>query len=136
MKKVISEKVALYGVLVILSLITVFHVLILIGVIPFDIVWGGRLTSREEMLRMESVSLLLNLLMLGIVARRAGWLKWGPGPRIIRILFWVMAGLFALNTLGNLASTSDLERAIFTPLTLLLVVFCWRLALPAEDTAG
>ena len=136
MKKVISEKVALYGVLVILSLITVFHVLILIGVIPFDIVWGGRLTSREEMLRMESVSLLLNLLMLGIVARRAGWLKWGPGPRIIRILFWVMAGLFALNTLGNLASTRDLERAIFTPLTLLLVVFCWRLALPAEDTAG
>jgi hypothetical protein len=37
--------------------------------------------------------------------------------------------LFAINTVGNIFSNNELERLIFTPLTLLLAVFSLRLAI-------
>jgi hypothetical protein len=129
MNRIISERLAIAGVFTILSLVVLFHGLILTGVIPFDIVWGGRLTTREQMLRMESVSIGLNLAMLAVVGVRARFLGRRISPRMVAIALWLMAALFFLNTIGNLLSQNSLERAIFTPLTFLLSVLCVRLAL-------
>jgi hypothetical protein len=46
MKRRISEKFATNALLIMFSLVMVFHVLVLLGIIPFDIVWGGRLKSK------------------------------------------------------------------------------------------
>lgn len=119
---------ALATIAIILSLIVLFHLLILTGVIPFDIVWGGRLASREQMLRMETVSILLNLLMLAVVGLRARLFGRRVPPWIITIALWIMCGLFFLNTIGNLLAQSALERILFTPLTLILSLLCFRLA--------
>ncbi|MEI6950774.1 hypothetical protein V9K67_26565 [Paraflavisolibacter sp. H34] len=136
MKKMISESFARNGLLVLFSLFCLFHLLVLLGVIPFDIVWGGRLTNRQEMLQMESVSLLLNLLMLAVVAVRAGRLPVRIPAKVITVILWLMVGLFALNTLGNLFSLNGFERAVFTPVTLLLSLFCLRLALEGASPAA
>jgi hypothetical protein len=40
-----------------------------------------------------------------------------------------MAGLFFLNTIGNLLSNNQLEKILFTPLTTILFVFSLRLAI-------
>ena len=128
MKNVISERAAFYGLVGILSAITIFHVLILSGIIPFQIVWGGRLENREQMLQFEMISLLLNACMLLVIGIRGGLVKVTINPLIIRILLWAMCGLFILNTLGNVLSNNTLETIIFTPLTLLLAIFSWRLA--------
>lgn len=126
------ERLALATIFTILSAIIVFHGLILAGVIPFDIVWGGRLTSPAQMLRMEAVSITLNLLMLAVIGVRAG--LWGRSipPRVITVVLWAMCALFLLNTAGNLLSHNQLEKIIFTPLTALLSLLCGWLALSRQ----
>jgi hypothetical protein len=128
-KKLISERVTANGLLVLLSLVVGFHLLVLTGVIPYQIVWGGRLKTQEQMLRFEVVSVLLNLLMLAVVGVKARVLKWAIPPVIIKVGLWVMGGLFLANTVGNLFSTNEFEKLVFTPLTLLLALFSLRLAM-------
>ena len=117
------------GLLIILSLIIVFHVLVLTGIIPFEIVWGGRLKTQEQMLKFEAASIFINLVMVGIVSLKTGLLKAPVSPFFIRVCLWAMFALFLLNTLGNLASVNAFEKMVFTPLTLLLALFSLRLVL-------
>ncbi|UOQ50880.1 hypothetical protein [Hymenobacter cellulosivorans] len=129
MKNLFSARAAAIGILVILSLVVVFHLLVLTGVIPYGIVWGGRLTSHEQMLRFETVSITLNLLMLAVVGVVAGWLRLRVSWGLLKAALWLMTGLFLLNTLGNLMAQTNLERLVFTPLTLLLALGSLRLAI-------
>jgi len=41
-------------------LATIFHLLILVRVIPYEITWGGRLKTVEEMYVFETISILIN----------------------------------------------------------------------------
>ncbi len=50
-------------------------------------------------------------------------------PLLLRIIFWLMFFLFSLNTLGNLMAESMFEKALFTPVTLILAVLCLRIVL-------
>jgi len=129
MKTLISERFAANGLLAVLSLVIVFHLLVLLHVIPYTIVWGGRLTSDTQMVRFELTSIAINAFMLVVVAIRAGLLRVNVPPLLINIALWLMAGLFAVNTVANLASLNEFEKLAFTPLTLLLAVFSLRLAL-------
>ncbi len=128
MKNIVTEKFAINALLLIFSLIILFHGLVLISVIPFEMVWGGRLQSQQQMIPFEIVSIVLNSVMLAVVAIYAGLLKVNINRMVIRVALWCMAALFLLNTIGNSLSTNDLEKLIFTPLTLLLTLFSWRLA--------
>lgn len=136
MRSLISERVALWGTAVILSGIVVFHLLVLLRVIPYDIVWGGRLTSEAQMVSFETVSILVNSFMLLVLALRAGVVPVRVPPLVLRLAFGLMAGLFALNTVGNLLSTNSFETWTFTPLTLLLAVFSLRLAMGSPQAAA
>ncbi len=129
MKRHISEKFAANALLIIFILVMLFHALVLIGVIPFDMVWGGRLKSKDEMIPFEITSIALNSVMLGIVMMQAGLVKVNVKPIVLKVAFWCMFVLFAINTVGNIFSNNELERLIFTPLTLLLAVFSLRLAI-------
>lgn len=107
----------------------VFHLLILTGVIDYTIVWGGRLKTAAAMVQFETVSLVLNFIFLVVVCIRMNWLPIRI-PRIaVTVTLWLMAALFLLNTLGNLASLNSLETAIFTPVTLVLTIFSVVLAM-------
>ena len=129
MKNFISELFAIYGLLIILSLVVIFHLLIMFSIIPSEIVWGGRLNVKSQMLAFESASVIINLLMLLVVMMRAEILKVRINRMIIKIALWIMFGTFLLNTLGNLFSINDFEKLVFAPLTLLLSIFCLRLAI-------
>jgi hypothetical protein len=129
MRKIISEKIAGIGLLTILSLIVIFHFLVLLGIIPFEIVWGGRLTDSAQMIQFEIVSITLNLVMLVTVAIRSEHLNVNINKKIITVALWIMVGLFLLNTIGNLLSSNALEKILFTPLTILLAILSWRLAI-------
>ena len=128
LNNILSLHTAAKIVLSILSLVLMFHALVLTGFIPFDIVWGGRLKSMEDMLVFESVSIGLNLLMVLVIASHVGFLPLFFNKSISRILIWLMTGLFLLNTIGNLMAIDPLEKFIFTPLTLVLTLLCYRIA--------
>jgi hypothetical protein len=132
MKQLVSERLAVKSILIILSLIVLFHLAILLGLIPFDMVWGGRLKDAVQMRRFEAISILANGIMMVVVAIRGGYLNLRVSARIITIALWLMSALFVLNTLGNLASVNSWERLIFTPLTLVLALLCLRLATSSD----
>ena len=133
MIRLISESFASRGLMILFSLIIVFHLLVLVQVIPFQMVWGGRLNSVSEMYTFETVSIALNLLMLAVVSVRSGVMSLVVNPRVIQFLLWAMAALFILNTVGNLLSINETEKLIFTPITLILSIFSIRLALVAKQ---
>ncbi len=123
------ERMAAIGILIILTFFVVLHGLILLGMVPFQVVWGGRLTEYSQMVTFESVSLSVNLLMIAVVLVQAGWVRLKIKARVLKGTLWGMAALFGFNTLGNALSSNVLEKSLFTPLTLLLCVGCSILAL-------
>ena len=77
---------------------------------------------------METISIAVNLLLLLFVCAYLRIIKIRVNAQAARIGFWTMFILFSLNTLGNSMSKNPLEFYIFTPLTLLLSLFCFRVA--------
>ncbi|WP_114781814.1 hypothetical protein [Botryobacter ruber] len=131
MRNILTERVAANGFLGITALVVLFHLLVIFSIIPPDMVWGGRIGSATEMMTLEVFSIALNLVMFAVVAVKAGVIRVKVHPTVVKVALWTMAVLFLLNTVGNLLSNNELEKLLFTPLTLLLSVFCFRLALPA-----
>lgn len=104
-----------------------YHIAIFFGAVPFEHVWGGQLKTYKEMLVMETVSITTNLLLIWFVAQAAGYAKRVFNHKIIRLWLWLMVAVFFLNSVGNLLAISDFERWIFTPITLLSLVFLLRM---------
>lgn len=132
MKFLLTEKQAAYGLIIIFSTVVLFHLLVLSGLLPHTIVWGGRLSNRAELIQFELISIGLNLGMLFLILIRAGLVPIRINSTMLKALLWAMAGLFMLNTVGNLLSVNDFERITFTPITALLSVFCTKLALTTK----
>jgi len=133
-KQIISERFATYGLMSVLSMVVVFHLLVLTGVIPFQIVWGGRLADSSRMIVFETVSIVVNVLMLLVVGAHTGVLRLKLNRKLTTAVLWGMVILFLLNTFGNLFSESQTEKLIFTPLTFILSVLSLRLAVSDKTT--
>jgi hypothetical protein len=129
MIKKIPFKAAIHGTILMLGLIIVFHLLVLLHIIPFTIVWGGRLKNGTEMLRFEIAAVIINALLIAVIAIKGRYLKFNIPSKIITIILWLFVGLFSLNTLGNLAAKTTMETVIFTPLTFMLAILCLRTVL-------
>lgn len=126
------KKIARNGLILIFLLSIIFHLLVLVKTIPYTIVWGGRITNLSQMYVFETVSILINLIFLFVVLLKLKILRIQFSKKLLNIALWIMAVLFLLNTLGNLLSTSGLERIIFTPVTLLLSIFIFIVILSKE----
>lgn len=118
--------------LVLLSFLLLFHFLVITGLVPFEIIWGGKLNNHSQMLTYESVSLIINLLMILVVAVNAGFINFKVKRIIVIVSLWIMFFLFLLNTAGNFSSQNQFERSVFGPLTLVISLLCLNLSLTAS----
>ena len=121
----ISYATAAKGMLLLSACTIIFHLLIVIGVIPYTIVWGGRLTNSAEMLQFETVSIAINLLIMLLIAMEAGYIRRIIPQKVIGIVLWGIFILFVANTVANLFSVTIFERIVFTPLTFLLALLTY-----------
>ena len=121
--------VAQIGILILLSLSLLLHFSILLKIVPYHFVWGGRLKTDREMYRFEMVSILINALFVVVILVQSKFIEIGLPQKIVTYTLWLMTGLFVLNTLGNLVSKNKFEKRVFTPVTILLSVFSLWLAL-------
>jgi hypothetical protein len=120
-----------------LAIALAFHLLVLAGVLPSRVVWGGRLTEPPQIIAFESASTIVILAMLGVSWRFAGLPGMQlPSPRASTVSMASMSLFFALNTIGNLFSVSPFERALFSPITLLLSLLSLYLATSTGKHAG
>lgn len=115
-------------IVILSAAVILFHLLVITGIIPYTIVWGGRLQTQREMILFESVSIIVNALLISVV-----YIKWKPIQPGLRktatVILWLFAVLFFLNTIGNLMAKATLETIVFTPLTFISSILCVRLAI-------
>ena len=130
MKKLISAKLAGNILLAAMGLLFIFHVLVLLKVIPADIVWGGQIKGVEaNLITLETIALLVTLFFIFIIAAKTGYIQTGKLSGAINIGVWLSFAFLLLNTLGNLASGVSFENLIFAPITAILAFCAFRLAI-------
>jgi hypothetical protein len=128
MKKLISVKFAGNILLASMGALLVFHILVLFGIIPAAILWGGQATS-ANLMTLEIVAIAVTLFFGFIIAAKTGYINAGKFAGVINILVWVVFLFLVVNTLGNLASGVSAENLVFAPLTLALAFCALRLAI-------
>lgn len=106
------------------ALVTVFHVLILIRLIPFEITWGGNLKTVEEMYVFETLSIAINLFFVFILLQKGEYMRYVMGRKTVNFILWIFFTLFVLNTIGNLFAETNFEK-FFTLLTLTSAILIW-----------
>ena len=119
-------------ILFLLGAVLVFHLTIVLGLVPYDIVWGGHLGSKSDMYALESVSIVFNLVIMLIVAVHVRIIRWRWPNILLKSFMWLFSVLFLLNTLGNIMAETVVERVVFTPLTIILCLLFLRLTLSKE----
>jgi len=123
------SKLAGNALLILLALMVIFHVLVLVGLVPSEIVWGGRATgSVTDTVILESIAVLVTIGFAWIVAMKVGYIRSLKRKWIVTAGMWVIFAYFCLNVVGNLASSSGAERMIFTPVAVLMALLALRLA--------
>lgn len=125
----IPFKFALYFLLTLLSTVFVFHFLVMLKIIPYTIVWAGKIENDTQMYQFESVSILINVILFSAILIKGKLLSWRINPKIIQVILYIFVVIFALNTVGNLFAKMSLETYIFTPLTFISAFLCLRIAL-------
>jgi hypothetical protein len=126
--RLIPFRIASITLLVLFTAAIVFQLTVLAGLIPTEMVWGGRLKNAEERTVGALVSITFLVLFVFLLLVRMGRIapsmhalgKWG---------MWVICALFALNTVGNLFALDLRETLIFTPMTLISAVLAARVAM-------
>lgn len=128
MKKLISAKLAGNILLFSLGLLLLFHILVLFKIIPADIMWGGQATS-TNIITLEIIAIVVTLFFGFVIAAKTGYINTGKFAVVVNILVWIIFLFLLLNTLGNLASGVSAENFVFAPVTLVLTLCAFRLAI-------
>ena len=130
MKRLISTKLAGNILLILFGVLIVFHILVLFNLLPPSIVWGGQAGNSSANLRiLEIISLTFTILFAVVVAAKIGYIKVGKFIKLINVFLWIIFVYLLLNAAGNLASSSSLEKLIFTPIATVAALLVLRLAL-------
>ena len=130
MNKLISTRLAGNLLLGSLGLLAVFHILVLLRVLPADIVWGGAIqNSTKNLVPLETISLVVTLLFAVVIAAKAGFIKAFRFQTAVNIGIWVVFAILLLSMLANFASGVAFENLIFAPIAVVLAFCAYRLAI-------
>ena len=119
------------------SLLAAFHVLVLTGVVPPEIVWGGHAAeSPGSLLMLELVALGMICLFTVFIAVRTGLIGISRFPIMFEAGSWLVFGYLLFNTFLNFASGVSAEKLIFTPVSIVLAVLAFRVAVGDHPQGG
>ena len=103
-----------------------FHILILLKIIPYEITWGGKLKTDEEMYVFETFSILINSFFVFVLLQKGVFIKPFFGKKTVSITLWIFFAIFVLNTFGNLFAKTTFEKG-FAILTLINSILLWEI---------
>ncbi|MBM1107040.1 hypothetical protein JQC67_12885 [Aurantibacter crassamenti] len=119
-----NPKTAIKIMLYLLVAVFLFHVCILLKIVPYENTWGGRLKSDSEMYVFETISVLVNLFLMAILLIKGTFVKAFISMKLVNIILWLFFGLFVLNTIGNIFAKTNFEK-FFTLVTVAFSVLIW-----------
>jgi hypothetical protein len=106
--------------------VILFHICIILKIIPYNIAWGGRLTNDNEMYVFESISILINVFLSWLLLMKGEFVKFKFQNNTVNIILWVFFGLFIVNTVGNIFAKTNFEK-LFAILTGLSAILIWNI---------
>ena len=119
-----NPKTAITILILLIAAVAVFHLSILLKIIPYEITWGGRLKSDSEMYVFETLSIAINLFLIMILLVKGKFVKeWIP-LKVVNAALWVFMVLFGLNTIGNVLAETNFEKS-FALVTFTSSILIW-----------
>ncbi len=112
--------------LAILFSVIIFHMCIMLKIIPYSITWGGRLTNDNEMYVFESISILINALLCWLLLLKGKFIDYKISEKIVNVILWIFFGIFVLNTIGNIFAKTTFEKS-FAFLTAISAILLWKI---------
>ncbi len=105
-----QQQTAIVLLLLLNTAVLLVHLTIVFKIVPYNIAWGGRLKTDNEMYVFEAVSILINLLFSVTLLVKGSFIKPIFSPKAVRILLWVFFVIYSLNTIGNLFAVTRFEK--------------------------
>ncbi|TLF44426.1 hypothetical protein [Maribacter aurantiacus] len=104
-----------------------FHILILLQLIPSHVVWGGKIMEPKTILILEWVALLVMLFLGSVILMKTKVIpnKWQE--KTLNRWLMVFSVYFILNTLGNLLAETIFEKSQAL-LTLILALSLFKIS--------
>lgn len=97
--------------LIIFSVIGVFIAIMgIFGVIPSNVVWGGRVMNDNQLIFLESVSLTVNILIIWFVSMRAEYAKKRVSRQLLNTTLIIFMAMMIMNTIGNITAKTIFEQ--------------------------
>lgn len=122
--------------LALLGAVIFFHLSILFKIVPYDIAWGGRLQTDQEMYVFEAVSIIINMFLAFVLLMKGEFIRYRFQDRTLNIILWVFFSLFILNTIGNLFAKTTFEK-LFAIITLIFAFLIWKIVMVEKSkTSG
>ena len=105
----------------------VFHLFIVIKIIPYDITWGGRLQNDTEMYVFETSSILVNVFLSWVLLMKGNHVKYKFPNQVVNVILWIFFVIFILNTVGNIFAKTFFEQQFafltgFSSILLLIIL--------------
>ncbi|WP_299955625.1 hypothetical protein [uncultured Modestobacter sp.] len=113
---------------VVLAALAVLQALLAAGRPYGQLAWGGQHRVLPRRLRIGSAVSIALYAVFGWVLVRAA-VEAPTAGRALEVAVWVLTGYFVLGVLVNAASRSRPERAVMTPVCLVLAACCLVVAL-------
>jgi hypothetical protein len=114
--------------------VILFHICIIVKIIPYNIVWGGRLRKDSAMYKFESISILMNLFLSWVLLMKGEFVQFKFPTKKVNRFLWIFFGLFILNTVGNLFAKTNFEK-LFSLLTGLSAILIWNILKHKKTTS-
>ncbi|MFO0361850.1 MAG: hypothetical protein ACK500_08470 [Flavobacteriales bacterium] len=113
--------------------VILFHICIILKIIPYDIAWGGRLTNDAEMYVFETISILINIFLSIILLMKDNIIEYKFSDKVINVILWAFFAIFVLNTIGNIFAKTTFEK-LFAILTGLSAILIWNIVMKKNTT--
>lgn len=123
-------EISAYIACVILAALALFQLALILGAPIGKFAWGGAHTVLPIKLRVGSfVSIILYGIFAIFILGKAGLTSIISDEGIVNVGIWVLTAYFVLGVFMNGISRSKPERALMTPVALVLAVLCLLIAL-------
>ena len=112
----ISTVCSIIGAVLLLA-VAIMEVLLIIGLPLGEFTMGGRHKVLPPMYRIFAASsIILQLVGAAMLLQGGGLMNMWFAGKVIKIICFVFAGFFAVNTIMNIISPSKKEKYVMTPL--------------------
>jgi hypothetical protein len=128
MEKIITKQVSGKILLILFGILLILQALIMLGIIPYNIVWAGQLT-KDNYIAMSLVSMVIIVVFIYVILVKMNIIKNNMSSIVGKIGSWIIFIYLILNTVGNIASPIASENQIFAIITLIMAIIALIFAL-------